>query len=571
MRFSLHLVTVPILFASFTGANNTGGSKSQFVTTQDGRFHVNGSEFKWIGTTAYWLPSLNTEQDINDTLTNIAAAGIKVVRTWAFNDVETIPTNGTWFQLVSNGTTTVNTGPNGLQKLDMVMKHAERLGLYIMLSLTNNWNPREKIDGLAQSIQGLENDVRARKLWDRDVTPGTNNSLPRNFLSNDYGGMDVYVRQFGLKTHDEFFTNKTLNDIFKNYTTQIVSRYKDSPSVFSWELANDPRCNSSLSASPGCESRNITRWHADVAQHVRSVDPNHLVSSGNQGFFCMECPKLFDLPPPPPPPQTSPTPESRRSIPVPLTKEKLLQERRERWKRTRATAINVGKLKSGGMNIRGGQWKATPTRRQVDAGMGSAFDGSHGVDSQDILAIPEIGFSSFQLFPDQNSYGVDDPNLSPFDNAVQNGVDWINTHARAAQILQKPVALTGFGLVTQANAPAFVPFNSSTAPFSNQGSGGTQEFGATDQQRNDAYDTWMNTGIDAGLEGIIQYQWGQSGLTTQPGTPISPNIDGTTSSPNVDSAGQSPNDGYSINGVGQSGVQGVISDAAQEIGNVLIG
>lgn len=29
----------------------------------------------------------------------------------------------------------------------------------------------------------------------------------------------------------------------------------------------------------------------------------------------------------------------------------------------------------------------------------------------------------------------------------------------------KPAALTGFGLVTQSNAPAFVPFNSTTAPF----------------------------------------------------------------------------------------------------------
>ena len=29
----------------------------------------------------------------------------------------------------------------------------------------------------------------------------------------------------------------------------------------------------------------------------------------------------------------------------------------------------------------------------------------------------------------------------------------------------KPVALTGFGLVTQNNAPNFVPFNSTQAPF----------------------------------------------------------------------------------------------------------
>ncbi len=46
--------------------------------------------------------------------------------------------------------------------------------------------------------------------------------------------MDVYVRQFGLKHHDEFYTNETLIDSFKNYTTQVVKRYVDSPAVLAW-------------------------------------------------------------------------------------------------------------------------------------------------------------------------------------------------------------------------------------------------------------------------------------------------------------------------------------------------
>jgi mannan endo-1,4-beta-mannosidase len=55
--------------------------------------------------------------------------------------------------------------------------------------------------------------------------------------------MDAYVRQFGVdKKHDEFYSNQTIIDIFKNYTTNIVSRYVNSPAVFGWELANDPRC-----------------------------------------------------------------------------------------------------------------------------------------------------------------------------------------------------------------------------------------------------------------------------------------------------------------------------------------
>lgn len=43
------------------------------------------SPFNFIGTNAYWLPALNTEEDIDKTLASIAAAKFTVVRTWAFN------------------------------------------------------------------------------------------------------------------------------------------------------------------------------------------------------------------------------------------------------------------------------------------------------------------------------------------------------------------------------------------------------------------------------------------------------------------------------------------------------
>jgi mannan endo-1,4-beta-mannosidase len=116
------------------------------------------------------------------------------------------------------------------------MELAQKHGIYVILSLTNNWNP-------------LPNDPLAGSLHPQS---SANSTLPRNTLSNDYGmvplichdqnphpqssgGMDVYVRQLATThDHDQFYANQTIIDAFKNYTTQVVSRYVSSPAVLAW-------------------------------------------------------------------------------------------------------------------------------------------------------------------------------------------------------------------------------------------------------------------------------------------------------------------------------------------------
>ncbi|KDR77603.1 hypothetical protein GALMADRAFT_224892 [Galerina marginata CBS 339.88] len=542
-----------------TTKRNNNGAPSKFVTTQDGQFMFNGSVLQFVGTNAYWLAALNSDEDIDFTLGNMSAKGIKVVRTWAFNDVESVPVNGTWFQLIANGTTTINTGPNGLQKLDTVVRLAEKHGLFIHLSLTNNWDPRPFLN-------------KTTAISARDVTPGTNNTLPRNSLSNDYGGMDEYVREFGdHMMHDEFYTNPKILSEFMNYTNQIVSRYADNPTIFGWEIANDPRCNSSIPATSSCNTTTITNFHAVLAQHISSIDPNHLVSSGNQGFFCADCPKLFPRVIPSPP-QTSPVANRRRANALkPLTKRNIIQERKAALMKTRK-ARKSNEREAGAIRIRG-RWFSSATRRQAespdDVGVGPAFDGSQGVDSEDILNIPEIGFGSFQLFPDQNTYGVDDPDLPAFNNTLNQGLDWIAKHAASGELFGKPVTLNGFGLVTQLNAPFFVPFNESVPRFvPDSGSGTTQPFGVTDDQRDDAYAQWLNAGLTSGLQGMFQYQerWSHANLTTAVGTAIDPTVSGTGVSPIVNGTGLSPNDGYAISGQGLDPVESTIQQASQQFG-----
>jgi len=373
-----------------------------------------------------------------------------------------------------------------------------------------------------------------------------------------------------------FYTDQTLLNAFLNYTTQIVTRYVNSPAILGWELANDPRCNSTLPATDQCNTNTVTLWHSQVAQHIKSIDPNHLVTSGNQGFFCIDCPKLF---PRSPQPSASP-PVGRRRAARPLTKKRLLQERKAAWKKS---AMAAGRAMLSGPSIRG-RWRAPQTKRQsFTQGVGSSFDGSTGVDSADIINIPQIGYGSFQLFPDQNNYGPDDPSLPAFNNTVQTGLSWIQSHAELGQLFNKPVALTGFGLVTQNNANDFVPFNSTQPPFAAAPFGPdppdppasttttttpatTQAFGVTDPQRDDAYAQWLQAGLQAGLGGMTQYQWAQSNLTSDSGTAVQPAVTGTAESPVVSGTGESPNDGYSIQGSGQAAAVNVLQEASNTFG-----
>ena len=66
--------------------------------------------------------------------------------------------------------------------MDQVLNAAEANDVVVILSLTNNWNPLPLVDNTTEVIvEGLQR---------RDVTLGTNNSLPRNTLSNDFGKLD---------------------------------------------------------------------------------------------------------------------------------------------------------------------------------------------------------------------------------------------------------------------------------------------------------------------------------------------------------------------------------------------
>lgn len=124
-----------------------------FVSTNGQRFQLNGKPFYFAGTNAYWWQFISNIDDVSLAMDKAKAAGLEVIRTWGFNEVNVttipggLPQYGgegagpsiIYFQSWDNGVPTINYGENGLKRFDKVVKLAEKKGLKLVVALTNNW------------------------------------------------------------------------------------------------------------------------------------------------------------------------------------------------------------------------------------------------------------------------------------------------------------------------------------------------------------------------------------------------------------------------------------------------
>jgi mannan endo-1,4-beta-mannosidase len=226
-------------------------------------FILNDQPFCFSGTNNYYL-TYKPEPMVLSVLETAQKMGLSVIRTWAFMDRGSLDGavlnvhepghhDGIFFHYwdPEKGAPSYNDGPTGLEKLDFVLHHARRLNLKVILPLTNNWQ--------------------------------------------DFGGMDQYLLWFGLPHHHLFFQDPRARQAYRNWAEHLISRintidgmpYRDDPAIFAWELANEPRTKSgkAFDTNSGWDSTTIVNWADEMSTFIKSLDPNHLVSVGDEGFL----------------------------------------------------------------------------------------------------------------------------------------------------------------------------------------------------------------------------------------------------------------------------------------------
>ncbi|ORX73497.1 glycoside hydrolase [Anaeromyces robustus] len=217
-----------------------------YVYTEGTNFYIDGKKIYFSGTNTYFLHSSQNER-VDLALEVSAKHNLQVVRAWAFCDY-----NGCGdkqFVKFENGKAIFL--EDNMESIDYFIAAASQRNIRLVLAFTNNWT--------------------------------------------DYGGMDAWVKGLGGKYHDDFYTDKEIRKTFKSYIKTIVTRinrhtnirYSDDPTIFSWQLANEPRCGdgpSGLPQSGKCTPEVITEWANDISSYIKELDKNHLVSVGCEGF-----------------------------------------------------------------------------------------------------------------------------------------------------------------------------------------------------------------------------------------------------------------------------------------------
>ncbi len=88
-----------------------------------------------------------------------------------------------------------------------------------------------------------------------------------------------------------FYTDEAAQAMYRQYLAMIINRtntltgskYRDDPTIMAWELANEPRPGE-RDEDNATVFRNFLVWVESTSAYIHSLDDQHLVTTGSEGF-----------------------------------------------------------------------------------------------------------------------------------------------------------------------------------------------------------------------------------------------------------------------------------------------
>jgi mannan endo-1,4-beta-mannosidase len=233
-----------------TLAANRPIAPSGFVTISDGKFIRDGHPYYFVGANFWQGMNLGVDGPSGDRelltaeLDRLQRMGVTNLRVMAASEgPNTEPYRMVPALMVSPG----EYDENVLDGLDFFLAETGKRDMKAVLVLNNYW---QWSGGMGQYVSWSE---------------GTPIPYP-----GDWGEFMEYVARFYDCDECQFWYREHIEMIINHVNPYTGLRYRDDPAVFAWELANEPR-------------RYPNSWIDETAAYIKSLDPNHLVTSGSEG------------------------------------------------------------------------------------------------------------------------------------------------------------------------------------------------------------------------------------------------------------------------------------------------
>jgi len=222
----------------------------KFVTASEGKFRLAGHPYYFIGAN-FWQgmnlgvdgPSGNRSL-LNQELDHLQQLGVTNLRVMAASEgPNTEPHRmvpalmdapGVYDQAVLDG-------------LDYLLSQMSQRGMKAVMMLNNYW---QWSGGMGQYVSWHE-------------------KSPIPYPGN-YGNFMAYVAKFYACAECQTWYRDHIQMVINRTNSYTGLKYRDDPTIFAWELANEPR-------------RYPIAWINDTADYIKSLDPNHMVTTGSEG------------------------------------------------------------------------------------------------------------------------------------------------------------------------------------------------------------------------------------------------------------------------------------------------
>jgi mannan endo-1,4-beta-mannosidase len=243
------------------------GAPGGFVRVEDGRFLLDGRPYRYAGTNlwygAYLGSSGGNRDRLKHELDTLHGLGLDNLR--VLGAAELSPLKNSLNPAFRGETPPYN--EDLLGGLDFLLAEMGRRGMKAVIYLNNFW---EWSGGMVTYLY-----------W----TNG-GHYIDLNDPAHPWPEFADFSAQF-------YASPKALA-LYEQYVAALVDRtntvtgkkYRSDRTIMSWQLANEPRPGGSLAKA---QFKPMNAWIARTAKFIKARDPNHLISTGNEGLKgCLE-------------------------------------------------------------------------------------------------------------------------------------------------------------------------------------------------------------------------------------------------------------------------------------------